>query len=396
MIRSGLDRVQPGQLLGKTLYNERGDVLLRRGAALTDRYLALLREKGFSSVHVVAPEAADVEAEDIVSERVHATATKNIYRYLEVIANAASDVQPEKLGAAFHSADFKKAATGKAYEALYAVAEAIIDEVIDASILSGLNAIKTHDNYTFCHSVDVTVTAVMIGKKFFLDKDALRQLALGCLLHDTGKLFISPAILNKPDRLTPQELEEVKKHPTLGYQMLRSIQRDQYLANHVAYQHHERQDGSGYPRGLRGANRIAREARSPGHILLIAEIAAVADVYDALGSDRPYRAGMTPDQIVQTMRTMTGPHLNREVMAHFLSILPVFPVGMDVRVSQGRFAGHRGVVVRVNQKALDRPTVRLLWDGAGRRIAPLEVDFNREEGAALAATFAPGALSRAS
>src|SRR5207248_9711826 len=109
---------------------------------------------------------------------------------------------------------------------------------------------------------------------------------------------------------------------------------DEFLANHVAYQHHEKQDGSGYPRGMRGVNRIARDVVRGDRMLLIAEIAAVADVYDALSSDRPYRPGMTPEQIVETIRQMAGPHLNREIVQQVLAILPVFPVGLEVRITQ--------------------------------------------------------------
>jgi HD-GYP domain-containing protein (c-di-GMP phosphodiesterase class II) len=259
-----------------------------------------------------------------------------------------------------------------------------------------MTALKTHDNYTFCHSVDVTITAIMLGKKLYFDRPALRQLALGCLLHDTGKMFIEPALLTKPGKLTPNEFELIKKHPTLGYQLLRSIQKHEFLANHVAYQHHERQDGTGYPRGMRGVNRVARDAVRGDRILLIAEIAAVADVYDALSSDRPYRPGMTAEQIVEQMRKMAGPHLNKEIVQHFLSILPVFPVGLEVRITQGRLKGYRGVVARVHPRAMDRPVVRVLYDDRDHRVQAFDYDLLKEKGAAVAGTFTPVVLPQAS
>jgi HD-GYP domain-containing protein (c-di-GMP phosphodiesterase class II) len=399
MRRTPLSTVEAGTVLGRTLYNERGDVLLRKGAVLNERYLGLLSEKGFQSVHVQDEDTADIEIEDIVSEHVRANATKNIYRFLQVLQNASKDFQqipPERLAAALGSRELRNNARGNAYDAIYAIVESILDEVTDATTLTGLTAIKTHDNYTFVHSVDVTVTAIMLGKKLYFDRPALRQLALGCMLHDAGKTFISPELLNKPGRLTPEEFDLIKKHPTLGYQLLRNIQKDEFLANHVAYQHHERQDGSGYPRGLLGTNRVHRDAMRGDHMLLIAEIAAVADVYDALSSDRPYRPGMTPEQIVETMRGMAGSHLNREIVGHFLSILPVFPVGLEVRITQGRLKGYRGVVARVNERAMDRPVVRVIYDERGRRIQGFDVDLTKETSAAVAATFGPGRLARAS
>jgi putative nucleotidyltransferase with HDIG domain len=398
--RVPLEQVDTGAVLGKTLYNERGDVLLRKGAVLSERYRGLLTEKGFATVYLQDEDTADIVMDDIVSEHVRSTATKNIFRFMQVVQNASKEfnkLPTDRLGAAFSSSAFQKSTTGRAYEQLYAVVDSIIDEVLEVKTLTGLTAIKTHDNYTFCHSVDVTVTAIVLGKKFFFDRVALRQLALGCLLHDIGKTFIPTEVLNKPGQYTPTEWDMMKKHPTLGYQLLRSIQRDEFLANHVAYQHHERQDGSGYPRGLRGINRIARDAKYGGdRMLLIGEIAAVADVYDALSSDRPYRAGMAPDRIVETMRDMAGPHLNREIVHHFLSILPVFPVGIEVRFTQGRFKGYRGVVARVNDRAMDRPVVRVLYDDRGRRIAGFDYELAKEPQAAIAATFSPVALARAS
>src|SRR5437867_2948329 len=205
MRRIPLEQVEEGTVLGKTLYNERGDVLLRKGAVLTERYRGLLKEKGFATVYVQDQDTADIVMDDIVSEHVRTSATKNIARFMEVVENATKDLRglpTDRLGRAFDSSDFRRATTGRVYEQLYAVVDSIIDEVLEAKTLSGLTAIKTHDNYTFCHSVDVTVTAIVLGKKFFFDRVALRQLALGCLLHDTGKLFVDPKILNKPGQLT--------------------------------------------------------------------------------------------------------------------------------------------------------------------------------------------------
>ena len=243
MRRIGLTKVQSGSVLGKTIYNERGDVLLRKGAILSDRYLDLLGDKRFSTIYVQNQDTADIVIEDIVSEHVHQHATQNISRFLKVVENASQDFKDlpvERLHSGFNSIDFQRSVQGKAFDAMYSVVENIIDEVVDETTLSGLTAIKNHDNYTFCHSVDVTVSAVVLGRKLFFDRPALRQLALGCMLHDTGKIFIDPKILNKDSPLTPDEYENVKRHPELGYQLLRSLQRDEFLANHVAFQHRER------------------------------------------------------------------------------------------------------------------------------------------------------------
>jgi len=163
--------------------------------------------------------------------------------------------------------------------------------------------------------------------------------------------------------------------------MLRQMRPRDVLANHVAYQHHERQDGLGYPRGLHGTHRVIRnglEKHERGRILLDAEICAVADVYDALGADRPYRPALPPDQIIRMLRGLAGTHLNREIVAYLLSILPVYPLGTEVVVQTGTYVGFRGIVCGVDRAEMDKPVVRLLFDRQRHRIQPIEIDLRRE------------------
>jgi putative nucleotidyltransferase with HDIG domain len=261
-----------------------------------------------------------------------------------------------------------------------AVVDEIMSEVMDAELLTGMAAIKSYDNYTFAHSVEMATAALVVGRRMRLDRGSLRRLARACLLHDIGKVFVSDAILNKRGPLTDEEQRVMRTHPRLGFELLHAIQPNDVLINQVAYQHHERQDGKGYPRGLTGYNKIARpQFGNQRKILLIAEIAAVADVYDALASDRPYRAGLAPETVLETMRAMGSTSLNQEVLDVFCSAVPVFPVGMTIRVTNGRWIGHRGVVARVNRHALARPVVRILRNQRDERIAPFEIDLSREK-----------------
>ena len=131
-------------------------------------------------------------------------------------------------------------------------------------------------------------------------------------------------------------------------------------------------------------------------MLLIAEIAAVADVYDALSSDRPYRAGLGSEEIVVKLRELSGTRLNQEVVNHFLAILPVYPVGVEVRVTQGKLKDFRGVVARINSRAMDRPVIRILYDDRHRRVSAFEVDLLREPHVEVATTFSNDEFARAS
>lgn len=371
-------------MLAKPILNDRGGVLLTAGTELTDRYVRHLIERGTGHVAIEDPDTDDIEIPDLISDSLRSTATHTVYRVFEAMDSAASHLKgktPAEIAATIRSKDFQKTAQRLVpVDALLSVVDEILNEVMDAELLTGMAAIKSYDNYTFAHSVEMATAAIMIGRKLRLDRGSLKRLARGCLLHDIGKIFIADSILNKQGKLTDDEMNLMRLHPVYGFELLTAVQPSDVLINHVALQHHERQDGTGYPRGLSGTNRVDRpKFGNEGRILLIAEIAAVADVYDALASERPYRGALPPETVIEIMRGMAGTSLNRELFDVFLSTVPVFPVGMTVRVTAGRHRGYRGVVSRVHRQQLDRPVVRILRDFADQRVQPFEVDLLEDE-----------------
>jgi len=164
----------------------------------------------------------------------------------------------------------------------------IVDELLNnRDILFSLSDIRAFDDYTFAHSVNVCILAIMTGITMGYSHTQLNELGVGALLHDIGKLRINLKILNKPGELTRNEFREIKQHPEFGFRILRDYEDLSLLSTHVAYQHHERWDGQGYPRNLVGEN-----------ILEYARITAVADVYDALLANRPYRPPYSINQVI--------------------------------------------------------------------------------------------------
>src|SRR3954449_10808046 len=196
-------------------------------------------------------------------------------------------------------------------------------EILETSTVASLDSLRTHSDYTFEHSVEVAIVAILLGRHLGLPIPQIRELALGALLHDIGKISIDQAILNKPGRLTTGEFDPIKEHPSLGFERVRRLPLPSILPAHVAFQHHERQDGSGYPRGLVGNNRILRleaERLRPSRIVLIAEIAAVADVFCALVSERPYKPAFPLDRVRLMLQQLAGSHLNRDVVTALLRV----------------------------------------------------------------------------
>lgn len=164
-----------------------------------------------------------------------------------------------------------------------------------------VTAIEAKDPYTKGHSVRVMHLATILGRKMNLPPAQLRILKMGALLHDVGKITLDLSILNKPSGLSDQETELMKKHPELGVRILGQIQELHDVLPAVLH-HHERYDGSGYPQALQSTQ-----------IPLLARIISVADVFDALTSDRPYRAAVTPEEAIRKMRSMCGITLDPEV-----------------------------------------------------------------------------------
>jgi HD-GYP domain-containing protein (c-di-GMP phosphodiesterase class II) len=266
-------------------------------------------------------------------------------------------------------------------------------EILESNTMASLESLKSHNDYTFQHSVDVAVLGILLGRTAGLPREQLRELALGCLLHDLGKMYIDEAILDKPGKLSAEEFDEIKKHPQMGFELIRRMPVFSILPAHVAYQHHERQDGTGYPRGLIGTNLVARslaERMNPKRMLLIAEIAAVADVYSTLTSDRPYRPAMPLDKVTQIIREMSSAHLNADVVTLLLRTIPTFPVGHWVEVQTGKYRGWRGVVSALSPSAMHQPTIRLLLDDRGGQVpTPVEVDLRLHDDVKIAG-LAPG------
>lgn len=355
MRRLLLDDIQPGMVLARAVRNARGNVLIQPGVTLSERYIHVLRQLSFQSVLIHDPDTEDIEIADALSEHVRQKVTTGICRLHEAVVagTASSDFDPEDLRQTLSD---------------------IVDDVLAAPAAVAMATMRSHDTYEFDHAIDGTVVALLIGRQLHLDLGDLRRLAAGCLLRDIGMLTIPTEILRKPQALTPDEWIAIRSHPEAGYRILRGLRPNEVIGNHVAYQHHERPDGLGYPRGLRDDNTV-RKSVGTDTILPEAAIAAVADVYDALSTDRPYRPAHAPDRVIGELRGMAGTQLNREALGALLAILPVYPVGTEVLVRDGPSAGCRAIVVSVSLDRLDQPVIRLLFNPRGQRMEPREVDL---------------------
>jgi HD-GYP domain-containing protein (c-di-GMP phosphodiesterase class II) len=395
MIFMSLDDARPGMVLGVGLHNREGQTLLGAGVTLTDAYIERLRALGCTAVWIDDEDTRDIQYEHLLSEDTRLAASAEIRNTFALVAREVPALRAASIREIRNALETRRFQRGfdadSALERLLDQAGAIVSEVLDRAVLTGLGSIRSHDTYTFHHCLDVAATAAVIGRLLGYDQDTLKKLAVGCMLHDIGKIFIEDAILAKTTPLSPDEWLRVREHTVLGYLVIRDSLHLGVLAAHVAYQHHERQDGRGYPRGLTGTNRVLHglEIHVPGQITPLAEIAALADFYDSRSSDRPYRRAFAPDQVWHMIRDGAGTRFNQEMADLFLSVLPLFPVGTRVVVTSGRWQGCTGVVARVSVHSIAQPMVRILADADGRRVSPVDLDL-RTDDATISGLAGPG------
>jgi HD-GYP domain-containing protein (c-di-GMP phosphodiesterase class II) len=234
----------------------------------------------------------------------------------------------------------------------------------NAGALVSLARLKTADDYSYMHSVAVCALMVTLGRRLGLDESACRDAGLAGLLHDLGKAVMPLSLLNKPGKLTADEYAQMKLHPLRGHEMLVEGGTAPAAALEVCLHHHERPDGRGYPHALAG-----------DRVTLLARMGAVCDVYDAITSNRPYKAGWDPAESIAQMASWKG-QFDEEIFKSFVFSLGMYPTGSLVRLASGKLA----VVVEQNPGTLVAPVVKTFFStSANHGIPPLRLDLSRSE-----------------
>ena len=379
-----IENIEDGDRLGEPIFQSNGTLLLAGGVALTRFHVDALRQRGLRAVFIEDERTKDIQPKRPVNIGTRNTVASDLRESFQSVAGRLEPLREIAIGAdtkdlegeSFRR-DIRKAVDPGLLVPLIRDADSLLAALDEGCAFSGLDSLREHDAYTFEHSVDVTILGLLLARKAGWTGSRLRHFGIGLLLHDIGKLFVEPEVLTKDGSLTDEEFQSIKRHPQLGYTLIRELMPGLGpLTAHVAWQHHERQDGTGYPRGLRGNNRLDENA--PGQLHEFGSVAGVADVFDALVSNRPYRAGYPVDHVLRLITGVSGTHLNREAVGLLKQVVAPFPLCTSIRVQNGSYAGWAGVVSAENAHRIDRPRIRLLNDDAGRDIDPIELDLARE------------------
>jgi putative nucleotidyltransferase with HDIG domain len=259
---------------------------------------------------------------------------------------------------------FQEARMGKAVDA--GNARKLVEEISDSvtrnpGALISLARLKRADDYTYLHSVAVCALMIALGRLLKFDEDLTRRLGIAGLLHDLGKAMVPLEILNKPGKLTDEEFEIMKRHPEEGIKLLQGSSMADDIVFDVVLHHHEKTSGTGYPEKLKN-----------GGISLYAKMGAVCDVYDAITSNRPYKAGWDPAESLSKMAEWSDGHFDPAIFQAFVKSLGIYPVGSLVRLSSGRL----GVVVGQSRSLL-APRIKVFYSTrAAARVQPELVDLS--------------------
>ncbi len=316
-----------------------------------------------TDIRALMDELADRVARTTVGDRLSARGVRRIV--VSKVAAEEEDDQEVGLVAAKQmysqavtSAETIWAATKAGEQPNPAEARGIIDSLSrlvyqDRTSLLALTALKRHDNYTFTHMVNVAALSMAMARSLDLEGPMLREFGFAALMHDIGKVHTPPEILNKPDTLTGEELKIIKQHVVDGAHVLRRTPETPALAPVVAFEHHLKQDLSGYPENI-GSRTLN----------LCTMVVSVVDVFDALRSNRAYRAGLATDRVKHIMGQQEGAAFNKTLLRRFVNLMGLFPIGTLVKLNTEELA----VVTQTHPDDPFRPQVKLISDRKGETL----------------------------
>jgi len=344
-----IDDLTSGMRLSQPILSENGSILLRQDVVLLESYIRRLKNMNIAYVYIQDAETMDIELEETIRLPVQQQVMAEIKKVYDKMANEKNMLH------------FLR--DGQLARKFTELANILYDHLrSNQTFILNMGAIYAKDAYLYKHSMNVGTLAMALGMASGFNEETIKNFGVGAMLHDIGKLKVSPAILDKPGRLTDEERKQVELHCVFGYEMLISQTELSATSAHCALQHHEKFDGTGYPRGLRG-----------DAIHEFGRLLAVPDVFDALTSNRVYRKAFLPQEAIEFLYAQTGTHFDKRVVDLFKAHVNVYPNGLPVTLSNGT----KGIVAKCNPSQLHRPVIRIMEE-RGRKVRPYDCDLLKQ------------------
>ncbi|MBB5022198.1 HD-GYP domain-containing protein [Desulfurispira natronophila] len=366
MRRISVDKIKSGEKTAGEVYADGTTLLAGAGYKLSGKNLDRIDELGILWVYMDDPRTEGLEPTGTISDDVKRANKAKVQHAFEAIAAEYATDLPISAQQRLESIEEQKGISADIFNELESVAKSTLDNILlGSSRMFVPLPQEEREGYLAHHGLEVLAGCVMMARKLSLDSKEMAAIAIGGMLHNTGMLFLPDEIISGEGELSDDQIKYMQYHPVFGYEYLRKNPRVGILTAHMAYQHHENQDGSGYPRGLCGTNKIPRRKEpisTRPQVHRYAEICAIVDTFVALGSPRPYRQAMPTDRALDVIMRMAGSKLNLEMVKAFLSITPRYPVGSEVMIMNGEFSGYHAIVWEVSQQELNRPLIKILND----------------------------------
>ncbi len=339
-----IDAVEEGMILGKSIYGYNNNLLLAKGSVLTSGCIKIIKSLKIEGVFIeslsdcyMLEETFDEDSKNLVIKEIKSTFKSSINSILDMN-------ELEKLT-----------------NIILDLTENILKK--DEFMINTIMNLKSYDEYTYIHSLNVAALSLFIGDAINLSRDKLYDLWLSGILHDVGKMFVSKKILNKCSKLTRDEYSIMRKHPVFGYDYLRiTCNLSDNIYNGIL-EHHEKFDGKGYPQN-----------KSGNDISLYGRIICIADVYDALISDRPYREKLLPSEAIEYIMGSSGSQFDPRLVQTFIKKIAPYPIGTCVILSDESI----GIIIKNNSNFILRPLVRIIKKG-NKYISDYIIDLSNKE-----------------
>lgn len=393
MVRYSIEQVQDDMVLGESIILPSGELLLAAGYRIKERYRARLKQLGYRNILIDVEGTEGVNPEDVVSENTQREMGHSIESTSKELTSAIEHFRTRSTDKIKDILNENKQYLNKFImgNGMVKALDQFVEEIMSqSSIVLNLSAMQQTQPSLLGHALNVTITSLCIGKKYKFSYEEMKQLGIGALNYELGLIALPKELLSKKiNEYSDEELKTYQQHTVYGFLMLSQNHAIPSTSAAVALQHHERQNGTGFPQGIKGDNRPPLKDFSRQNMIhRFAEVVAVADCYDS------YISGRTRDGIetcnvktaIKNLIEMGGNLLNADIVKTLVSIVPVFPVGARIKIANAptpQLTGYFGVVARDNPENLESPQIIIYETKNRQRINPVLIDMAKHKGFSL-------------
>lgn len=386
MVRYSIDNVVSGMVLARSIVLPMGELMLAAGTTLTPRYIYRLKKLRIDSINIEVEGTVYIDPPSIISTQIQremasrlVTGGENLQRifkmknYSQEKVNNLIEDNRNKINEYITSSGF--------LETLNLVIESVLGY---PEVIVNLASLEKKASFLLDHALRVTIMSLCLAKRYDFMEEEMKQLALGAINGDIGLVAVPRHIVTSDSKLEGDELRIFQKHVEYGHLILSKNSVIPATSASVALQHHECQDGSGYPESLKGENRPpSKSLHRHGFIHRFSEIVAVADTFDILIEGRsPYGYKLSRKEAMKILFLSADSKLNSDIVLNFSRINPIYPVGTRVRITRaplGRYIGHYAAVVNDNKENFEKPQIAIYEDRFQKRIKPFMIDLDETD-----------------